>query len=116
MSREPTQLRALGAIVLAVGIAGAGVRYWVERRAEAPVMDEVSAPGYLRAQHRDMGRMMGQFGLILSNWQAALDEPAVQAALIVVVSALVGLAFFKIASGLEAEEQAHGGSGSSRVE
>ncbi len=80
-SREPQLLRALALVVLIVGIVAAGVRYWQQVRAADPVMDEVSAPGYLRARHRQTGQMMGPFGLILSDWGDTLTSPGAQAAI-----------------------------------
>jgi hypothetical protein len=102
---ESQGLRALGLIVLVVGVVGSCVFYLVQIRSAPPQMDELSAPGYLRARGSQQRIMMGPMGAILTDWQDTLQRPAVQAVIIAGLSVLVSWGFLKVASRLDEERE-----------
>jgi hypothetical protein len=97
------RLRAIGVFVLLLGVAGAGARYWIDVRSADPVMDELSAPGYLRARLREAKDMMGP---ILLDWQDALAQPWMRALLVVAAAAVVTFFFFRAAAVADEETRA----------
>jgi hypothetical protein len=48
------RLRMIGIVVLALGIGGAGVLYWLRTRSP-DVSDDLSMAGFNRAEQRQMG-------------------------------------------------------------
>jgi hypothetical protein len=90
------RLRAIGLAVLVLGVAGAGLFYWVQTRSAAPTMDDLM-PGYSSRRSRQIGIIMGTFGMTMMEWLDALKEPGTQAIIIAAVSALVALACFRVA-------------------
>jgi hypothetical protein len=90
------RLRAIGILVLVVGMAGAGLFYWVEARSAARTMDDLM-PGYSQARSRQIGIMMGDLGVTLMEWLDALKDPRTQAIIIAAASALAALACFRVA-------------------
>jgi len=103
--KESVRFRVIGALILACGVLGGGLYYLVEAPSAAPTMDDSNALGYTRAQDHQMGLMMGHFGLILMDWQDALDHPGAQALVIVAVAGLIAAYFFRAASVLDYEEE-----------
>ncbi|HEX3703895.1 MAG TPA: hypothetical protein VHU82_11225 [Vicinamibacterales bacterium] len=96
-SLKPSRrLRAIGLAVLVFGLAGAGLFYWIQTRSTAPTMDDLM-PGYSSRRSRQIGIMMGTFGMTMMEWLDALKEPRTQAIIIAAVSALVALACFRVA-------------------
>jgi hypothetical protein len=100
---ESTWLRAFGIVVLVAGLVGSGAFYVVQKRSAPPQMDELSAPGFLRARRSQQRIMMGPMGTILTEWQDTLQQPGVQALIIAGVSVLVSWGFLRIASRLDDE-------------
>jgi hypothetical protein len=98
------RLRALGILVLVVGVAGAGLFYWIETRSAVPTMDDLM-PGYSQARSRQIGIMMGDLGVTLMEWLDALKEPRTQAMIIAAVSAVAALACFRVARLLELQQR-----------
>jgi hypothetical protein len=92
------RLRAVGVLVLLLGIAGACVRYWIDVRSADPAMDELSAPGYLRARQREAKDMMGPVGVILLDWQDTLAQPWMRALLVLAAAAIITLFCFRAAA------------------
>lgn len=90
------RLRVIGSLVLLFGVAGACLFYWIASRSAAPTMDDLM-PGYSRARSRQIGIMMGDLGVTLMAWLDALKDPGTQAIIVAAVSALVGLACFRVA-------------------
>src|SRR5579862_9325928 len=86
--KESERRRLIGSIVLVLGIVGACVFYGIEARSAEPAIDDVSAPGYLRVQARETGRMMGHFGVVMLGWQEVLARPGTQALMIAAGSGL----------------------------
>jgi len=77
-----------GALVLVLGMAGAGVVYWLGTRS-ANLNDNPSMQGFKRAEQRQMGQLYGKSGLLIEEWSDDLKRPGIQAVLIMITSALV---------------------------
>jgi hypothetical protein len=103
--KRSDRLRATGWFVLAGGLAGAAVFYWIKARAADPVLDDMTALGYTRSMRHGMGVMMGQFGVMLTEWQESLTSPIAQALMIAICAALMAGYFFRVAWVLDAEEE-----------
>ena len=100
------RLRAIGVIVLVLGIAGAGLIYWIGTRSP-DVSDDLSMLGYNKAQTRQMAQLYGKSGLLIQEWLEALKQPGNQAILIVVVSVLIAIGCFYFARLLESDSEPH---------
>ena len=87
-SKSPARLKLAGLIVLVLGIAGAGLVYWLGTRSP-DVSGDVSMVGYHKAQTRQMEQLYGKSGLLIDEWFDDLKQPRTQATLIVVVSVLI---------------------------
>jgi hypothetical protein len=105
--KQSDRLRAIGWFVLASGLAGAAVLYWVETRTADPVLDDMTAVGYTRSLQHGVGVMMGQFGIMLTDWQESLMSPIGQALMTAICAALVAAYFFRAAWVLDAEQEEH---------
>ena len=103
--RRSVRLRAIGWLVLASGMVGAVVFYWVKTVTADPLLDDTNALGYTRSLQHGMGVMMGPLGLMLTEWQAALMSPLGQALTVAISAALVAGYFFRVAWVLDAEEE-----------
>ena len=82
------RLRLAGRVVLVCGVAAAILFYWIESRNAPPDVGELAA-GYLKARDHQMGQLMGGFGVMLTQWMEALQQPLAEAILIAAGSALV---------------------------
>jgi hypothetical protein len=102
--KESERLRVIGTLVLVLGIAGACLFYVIEGHPAGPTMDEL-LPGYARASEREIGIQMGTFGVMLMEWQNALERPGTEAILIAAVSALFASYFFRAAWVLDDDER-----------
>ena len=105
--RESERLRAIGVLVLMLGIVGAGLYYWHEFRPATRTIADLQ-PDYEKARARDIGRMMGHSGVMMLEWQDALDLPGTQAVIIAAVSGLFALYFFRAAWVLDEDERTRG--------
>ena len=103
--KRSDRLRATGWFVLASGLSGAAVLYWVKTRTENPVLDDLTALGYTRSLQHGMGVMMGPFGVMLTEWQERLMSPIGQALMIAACAALLAGYFFRVAWVLDEEEK-----------
>ena len=90
------RLRVVGTVVLVCGVTGAALFYWFVARTAGPTLDELM-PGYARARDRQIGIMMGNFGVTLMQWLDALKDPTTQAIMTAIVSTLVALGCFRVA-------------------
>jgi len=97
-AKRPARLRLAGVIVLALGIAGAGVVYWLGTRSP-DMSDDLSMVGYNKAQTRQMEQLYGKSGLLIDEWFEDLKQPGTQATLIVAISVLIAGGCFYIARG-----------------
>jgi hypothetical protein len=110
-SFKPSErLRVIGIFVLVLGITGACVFYVVESRSAAPTLEDL-LPDYARSQARQIGILMGNFGVLMFQWSQALGRPGTQAIIIAAISALVTLGYFRAARLLDEEEQDRIGAG-----
>jgi hypothetical protein len=85
-----------GIIVLVLGIAGAGVVYWLGTRSP-DASDDLSMVGYEKAQTRQMEQLYGKSGLLIQEWYDDLKQPGTQAIIIAAVSALIAAGCFYFA-------------------
>jgi lysozyme family protein len=90
--------------VLAFGLGGAAVFYWIRSRAADAVLDDMTALGYTRSLQHGMGVMMGTFGGILTEWQQRLTSPLGQALTIATCAGLLAGYFFRVAWVLDEDE------------
>ena len=98
----PAQLRRTGRIVLASGLVAAVLVYWLYARGSTAI-DAWSAPEHTRSSDNQMSRTMGQFGLVMADWQATLATPAGYAVGVLVLTLLLAGYFFRVASVTEEE-------------
>jgi hypothetical protein len=103
--KHSDRLRALGWLVLAVGAIAAAVFYGIEARNADPVLNDVTALGYARSMHHQMGVMMGQFGIMLTEWHDALTTPAGEAIMIAAGAAAIAGCLFRAAWVLDQNDQ-----------
>ena len=87
-------------LILVFGIAGAGLLYWMKIRYATPTLEEL-IPGSNAARARQVGIVIGTFGVsLLEGWEY-LKRPGTEAILIVAVAALGALGCFRVATLLE---------------
>jgi len=99
------RFRTVGVLVLVLGIAGAGLFYLIEGRGAAPTID-TAFPDDSQAQARQIGIMMGTFGVLMLGWGEALQRPGTQAILIAAGSAFVAFVCYRVAWVLEYNKHA----------
>jgi hypothetical protein len=91
LNREKARLRLAGVIVLSLGLVSAGVLYWARTRdSNLDQYREAQA----RAESRQMQILYGTSGGLTADLTNALKQPANQALIIAVVSALLSGACF----------------------
>ena len=100
MAETPEQLRRTGRIVLICGLVVAALVYWSAARGAAGAEPAFE---HTRSSDNQMGRMMGHFGLVMADWQAALTSPAGYAVGVGLLSLLLAGYFFRVASVTEEE-------------
>jgi hypothetical protein len=105
VDKRSDRLRATGWVVLASGLTGAAVFYWVKARTADPALNDVTALGYARSLQHGTGVMLGQFGVMLTEWREGLTSPLGQALMVAICAALVAAYFFRVAWVLDAEEE-----------
>jgi flagellar basal body-associated protein FliL len=94
--RRARQLRIIGVIVLLLGIAGAGVVYWMGTRSQ-DLSDNPSMVGFDRAETRQMEQLYGKSGDLIEQWSNDLKQPGTQAVIIVAVSVIIASGCFYFA-------------------
>ena len=102
--RRARRLRMIGVVVLALGIGGAGILYWLRTRSP-DFSNDLSMVGYNRAETRQMGRLYGKSGLLIEQWSNDLKQPGTQAILILVFSTLITTGCFYFARLLDCDEE-----------
>jgi hypothetical protein len=95
--KRGVRLKRIGAVVLALGIAGAGFVYWHGTRS-ADFSGDPSMARFNRAQAHQMGVMYGKSGQMVDDLVDALKNPDVQAGLIAAISVLFALSCFYLSS------------------
>ena len=101
---QPQRLRAAGIAVLVLGIICACLFYYVQSRAAALTVEDLM-PDFKRARDREIGIMMGHFGVMMLEWADALKRPSTEAFMIAAASALVARGCFRVAEVLEYDDQ-----------
>ena len=94
--QQARRLRIIAVIVLLLGIAGAGMVYWLGTRS-ADLSDDSSMLGYNKPEERQMAILYGKGGELIEDWSNDLKQPGTQAIIIVVASALVAAGCFYFA-------------------
>jgi hypothetical protein len=97
---QAERLRAAGLVVLVIGVAGACLFYWVQSRAATLSADDL-LPDFKRARAREVGILMGNFGVIMVDWADGLKRPGTQAFMMAAASALVAIGCYRVAGVLE---------------
>jgi hypothetical protein len=87
-SQRAGKLRIIGVIVLVIGIAGAGIVYWLGSRSP-DLSDDLSMTGYNRAETRQMEILYGKQGELIEDWSNDLKQPGTQAVIIIVTAVLI---------------------------
>ncbi len=98
------RLKVIGVIVLALGIAAAGIVYWLGTRSP-DLSNDLSMLGFNRAETRQMGQLYGKSGLLIEQWTEDLKQPGTQAVIIVVFSILTAAVCFYIARLLDVDDE-----------
>ncbi|MGA2801442.1 MAG: hypothetical protein ABSE97_03595 [Verrucomicrobiota bacterium] len=97
-SKKSARLKAIGLIVLLLGISSACLVYWTR---SPDLSDDLSMLGYNKVQQRQMGQLYGKMGLLIEDWSNDLKRPGTQATLIATTSILIALGCFYFARLLE---------------
>jgi len=94
--RRAQKLRIAGIIILSLGIAGAGIVYWLGTRSP-DLSDDLSMTGYDKPVERQMGILYGKQGELIEDWSNDLKQPGTQAVIIAVISAIIASGCFYFA-------------------
>jgi len=103
-SRRARRLRMIGVIVLALGIAAAGIVYWIGTRSP-DLSGDPSMLGFNRAETRQMGLLYGNQGLLIEKWSEDLKQPGTQAVIITVFSTLIAAGCLYFARLLDIDDE-----------
>jgi hypothetical protein len=100
--RRARRCRISGWVILAAGLIGAGMVYWLGTRGP-DYSDNPEMAGFNRSEERQMGMLYGKQGQLLEDFDNWLKQPGTQAILIVAAAAMVAAGCFYFARILEAE-------------
>jgi membrane associated rhomboid family serine protease len=103
--KRSERLRALGWLVLVVGLVAAAATYGVAFHYADEALNDVNALGYRRSLQHGVGAMMGRFGLMLTEWQEAWRSPLGMTAIVAVCGGLFAAYFFRAAWVLDDDER-----------
>ena len=101
--RRAQRLRIIGSVILILGIASAGIVYWIGTRS-ADLSDDLSMIGYNKPEQRQMEILYGKQGELIEDWLNDLKQPDTQAIIITVISALAAGGCFYFARLLDDEQ------------
>jgi flagellar basal body-associated protein FliL len=104
--RRARKLRIIGIIVLTLGIAGAGIVYWLGTRSP-DVSDDLSMTGYNKPEQRQMAILYGKQGELIEDWSDDLKQPSTQVIIIVVAAILVASGCFYFARLHDYDDETH---------
>lgn len=102
--RRARKLRIAGVSVLALGIAVAGIVYWLGTRSP-DLSDDLSMTGYNKPEQRQMEILYGKQGELIEDWSNDLKQPGTQAIVIVVTVTLIFGGCFYFARLLDHDDQ-----------
>lgn len=103
--KRSERLRAIGWLLLVVGLIAAAVTYAVLLHSADEALNDASALGYRRSLLHGVGAMMGTFGLMLTQWQEAWTSPLGMAITVAVCAGLFAGYFFRVAWVLDDDER-----------
>lgn len=95
-SKQGSRLKLAGIVVLALGLGGAGLVYWLGTRS-ADLSGDLSMVRYNQPQKQQMERLYGKQGRLIQDITNGLKQPGTQAFLIAAVSAIVAAGCFYFA-------------------
>ena len=98
------RLKVIGVIVLALGIAAAGVVYWIGTRSP-DLSNDLSMLGFNRAETRQMGQLYGKSGLLIEQWSEDLKQPGTQSVIIVIFSTVIAAGCLYFARLLDVDDE-----------
>jgi len=96
LHREKARLKKVGALILLLGFASAGMLYWIRTRPEDPALEQYRQDES-RAVSRQMQMLYGSSGNVMQDFVTALKRPGTQAIVIIAVTALISGACFYLA-------------------
>ena len=102
MRKRRARLRAIGTLVLLIGLSSAGVVYWIGSRS-AKLEDDPMMVGYGRPQERNMELLYGKMGRTIEDLSDDLKRPGTQAALIAGVGIVIAAGCFFFAGPSDVE-------------
>jgi multidrug efflux pump subunit AcrA (membrane-fusion protein) len=102
--KRRARLRALGVLVLLLGLAAAGVVYWTSAPPEDWSADPATARAY-KTETRDIEINFGKMGILINDLVEDLQYPGTQAAIIAAVSVLVASGCFFFAQWPESDAE-----------
>ncbi|HEY3931886.1 MAG TPA: hypothetical protein VGM58_05895 [Verrucomicrobiae bacterium] len=102
--RRVRRLRIIGSVILILGIASAGIVYWIGTRSQN-LSDDLSMVGYDKPEERQMEILYGKQGDLIEDWSNDLKQPGTQAVIITVISTLVAVGCFYFARLLDVDGQ-----------
>ena len=101
--RRVTRLRRTGACILAACICLAMFVYRIGVANHVPTTEEL-LPGTKRIVERQRGILFGPMGIEMFRWFEALQEPAGEAGLLVLLGVIGAAACYQMAHRIEVEE------------
>jgi hypothetical protein len=101
--RRVTRLRRAGACVFTACICAAMFVYHAGVANHVPTIQEL-LPGTTRIIERERGILFGRLGIEMFRWYEALQEPAGQAGLVVLLGVIGAAACYQVAHRIEVEE------------
>lgn len=103
--KRSERLRAIGWLVVVVGLIVAIATYGVALHNADEALNDATALGYSRSLHHELGAMMGNFGLMLTEWQEAWASPLGMAVTVAVCFGLFAAYFFRVAWVVDEDER-----------
>jgi hypothetical protein len=100
--RRARRCRIAAVVILALGLIGAGVVYWLGSR-EPYISGDPAMSRFNRAEQHQLGVLYGKQGRLIEDLSDSLKQPGTQAILIVVAAAVVAAGCFYFARILEHE-------------
>ncbi|HLX71055.1 MAG TPA: hypothetical protein VKV04_15625 [Verrucomicrobiae bacterium] len=92
--REKARLRKIGLVILLLGLAGAGLLYWIRNRPEDPALAEYRQSEERNASYQ-MEKLYGTSGDVTHKLLDAMKRPGNQALAIIALTTLVsGTCFY----------------------